>query len=45
MDLVEWIYSDGDYMMAQCKLITMFMCLQFCLAMVSVLRDGMRSVG
>lgn len=45
MDLINWIYSGGDAFMAQCKLITMYTCLQFALMAISILRDGMKVGG
>lgn len=41
-ELIEWFYSGGDAFMCQCKLITVYICLNFCLMGISMLRDGIK---
>lgn len=43
-DLITYFASGGDVFMCQIKLIVTYMFLQFVLAILSVLSDGMRSV-
>lgn len=43
-DLITYFASGGDVFICQIKLIVTYMFLQFALAMLSVLSDGMRSV-